>query len=213
MGVDGATFCPGYVFTGKTYCPRTKCCIEILLLALPFQPIGAQFIISSSWVHHFFTDFYTDFSSNFSTKFSTKFPPPIFSLFFSPNFSPIFILIYTDFYTDYFILIFPLIFSTDFSIYFPPIFPLILHRCLYRFFHRFLYWFFQKISIDFYTNFPLIFPQNCIMSIFLHGAKFSNQILPQEKCVICNNFSVFSEFSLLKRWFWSKNIINFIALS
>ena len=48
MGVDGATFCPGYVFTGKTYCPRTKCHTEILLLALPFQPIGAQFIISSS---------------------------------------------------------------------------------------------------------------------------------------------------------------------
>ena len=41
--------------------------------------------------------------------------------------------------------------------------------------------------------------QSCIMSIFLHGAKFSNQILPQEKCVIRNNFGVFSELSLLKR--------------
>ena len=36
------------------------------------------------------------------------------------------------------------------------------------------------------------------MSIFLHRAKFSNQILPQEKCVIRNNFDVFSELSLLK---------------
>ena len=41
--------------------------------------------------------------------------------------------------------------------------------------------------------------QSCIMSIFLHGAKFSNKILPQEKCVICNNFGAFSELSLLKR--------------
>ena len=36
MGVDGETFCPGYVFTGKTYCPGTKCLTEVLLLALPF---------------------------------------------------------------------------------------------------------------------------------------------------------------------------------
>ena len=50
------------------------------------------------------------------------------------------------------------------------------------------------------------------MSILLQGAKFSNQILPQEKCVIRNNFGVFSELSLLKMWFWSKNIKNFITL-
>ena len=43
------------------------------------------------------------------------------------------------------------------------------------------------------------YSQSCIMSIFLHGAKFSKQILPQEKCVIRNNFGVFSELSLLKR--------------
>ena len=36
MGVDGETFCPGYVFTGKTYCPGTKCLTEVLLLAMPF---------------------------------------------------------------------------------------------------------------------------------------------------------------------------------
>ena len=51
------------------------------------------------------------------------------------------------------------------------------------------------------------------MSILLHGAKFSNQILPQEKCVSRNNFGVFSELSLLKMGFWSTNIKNFITFS
>ena len=36
--------------------------------------------------------------------------------------------------------------------------------------------------------------QSCKMSILLHGAKFLNQILPQEKCVIRNDFGVFCEF-------------------
>ena len=54
MAVDGDTFCPGYVFTSKTYCPGTKCLTEILLLALPFQQSGAQFIISPSMVYHQF---------------------------------------------------------------------------------------------------------------------------------------------------------------
>ena len=40
--------------------------------------------------------------------------------------------------------------------------------------------------------------QSCKMSILLQGAKFSNQILPQEKCIIRNNFGVFSKLSLLK---------------
>ena len=39
------------------------------------------------------------------------------------------------------------------------------------------------------------------MSILLQGAKFSNQILPQEKCPIRNNFGVFSKLSLLKMFF------------
>ena len=38
--------------------------------------------------------------------------------------------------------------------------------------------------------------QSCKMSILLQGAKFSNQILPKDKYVICNIFDVFSKLNL-----------------
>ena len=40
------------------------------------------------------------------------------------------------------------------------------------------------------------------MSILLQVVKFSNQILPEEKCPIRNNFGVFSKLSLLKMFFY-----------
>ena len=50
------------------------------------------------------------------------------------------------------------------------------------------------------------------MSILLHGAKFSNQILPQEKCIIRDNVGTFRKLKQPKMWFVGTNFRDFIIL-